>query len=122
MQFSYGGQELSSAELSKCKESRNPVTRRNARKAIRKAFADSSEEYSSVLRELVKVRGQIAEANGYATQMDTIGSYGDSAPFTTLQDNCPAFHSHILQIASPSLLNCASHDTRQKHYNMQADL
>lgn len=89
MQFSYGEQELSSAELSKCKESRNPATRRNARKAIRKTFADSSEEYSSVLRELVKVRGQIAKANGYANYPEYANtekgrySYGEKEPAQT---------------------------------------
>lgn len=70
MKFPYGGQEISSAELSKYKESRDPATRRNARKTIRKAFADSSEEYLRVLGELVKVRGQIAKANGYANYLE----------------------------------------------------
>ena len=40
---------------------------------------------------------------------------------TALRDSCPVFHSHILQIVSPSLLNYALHDIRQKHYNKQSD-
>lgn len=70
MKFSYGGQEISSAELSEYKESRDPATRRNAREAYRKAFADSSAEYLNVLSELVKVRSQIAKANGYANYLE----------------------------------------------------
>ena len=42
--------------------------------------------------------------------------------FTTLQDNCPAFRSHTLQIISPSLPNYVLHDTHQRHCNTQSDL
>lgn len=70
MRFSYGGQEISAAELSKYKESRDPVTRRNARNAYRKAFADRSDEFLNVLGELVGVRGQIAKANEYANYLE----------------------------------------------------
>lgn len=70
MRFSYAGQEISSAELSKYKESRDPAMRRSAREASRKAFAARSGEFLYVLKELVEVRGQVAKANGYANYLE----------------------------------------------------
>lgn len=70
MRFTYEGKEISSAELSKYKESRDLAARKSAREAARKAFAAKSEEFLNVLKELVEVRGRIARANGYASYLE----------------------------------------------------
>lgn len=70
IKFLYEGQELSSAELSKYKESRDPAIRKKARDVSRKVFADKSDEFLQILRELVEVRKQIAHANGYADYLE----------------------------------------------------
>lgn len=83
MKFSYKGQEVSAAELSKDKESRDPAVRKNAREAWRKAYASGSAEFLDILGELVEVREQIAQENGYANYLEyaNIGkgrySYGE---------------------------------------------
>lgn len=65
LKFFYENQELSSAELSKYRDSRDPAIRKAARAALRKTFAHNSGEFLQILGELVEVRGQIAHANGY---------------------------------------------------------
>ena len=70
MRFSYDGQEISAAALTKYKESQDPLVRKNARAASRKAFADKSGEFLQILQELVEVRGQIARANGYRNYLE----------------------------------------------------
>ena len=70
IKFLYEGQELSSSELSKYKESRDPVIRKKARDASRKVFADKGGELMQILGELVELRRQIAHANGYADYLE----------------------------------------------------
>lgn len=68
--FLYEGQELSSSELSKYKESRDPVIRKKSRDASRKVFADRSGEFLQILGELVDLRRQIAHVNGYGNYLE----------------------------------------------------
>ena len=70
IKFLYEGREVSSAELSKYKESRDSSTRKKAREASRKVFAERSGEFLQIMGELTEVRGQIARANGYANYLE----------------------------------------------------
>ncbi len=70
VKFQYGGREVSSAELSKYKESRDASIRKKAREASRKVFAGRSDEFLQLMGELVRVRGQIAQANGCANYLE----------------------------------------------------
>ncbi len=70
MKFSYEGQEISAAELSKYSESREPAVRIQAREADRKAYAGKSKEFLKILQELIEIRGQIAGANGYGNYLE----------------------------------------------------
>ncbi len=70
VRFQYEGQEISSAELSKYKESRDVSTRKKAREASRKVFAERSDDFLQLLGELVEVRGQIAQANGFDNYLE----------------------------------------------------
>lgn len=70
IRFSYEGNELSSAGLSKYRESRDQVVRKSAREAARKAFAGKSEDFLNILKNLVEARCQIARANGFASYLE----------------------------------------------------
>ena len=84
VKFQYEGQEISSAELSKYKESRDISTRKKAREASRRVFAERSDDFLQLLGELVEVRRQIAQANGCANYLEYVNgekgrySYGEA--------------------------------------------
>lgn len=68
--FDYNGEKLSASQIGILKESDDPVVKKNARYAYRKAYADNGEKIGEYLGQLIETRDKLAKANGYSNYLE----------------------------------------------------
>ncbi len=70
MKYEFNGEVLSESELNKYYDSTNREVRKNAKITFYKVHMEHRDEFEDILNKLVKVRVEIAKANGFDSYLD----------------------------------------------------
>lgn len=65
--FNFQGKTMSEGEINPWRKNPDREVRRAATEAIFKGYASKAQEFEEILEKLIKVRNELAKANGYAT-------------------------------------------------------